>query len=129
VIYLDTTVALAALLSEDRRPPSGFWRADFIASRLLEYELSTRLHARRASDDVWKEATELLGSVSLVELSPPVLERASEAFPIPVRTLDALHLATAWWLRRELRGGVQLATYDTRMAAAAASMGMVLADA
>jgi predicted nucleic acid-binding protein len=64
-----------------------------------------------------------LGRVALAELSPVVLERALEPFPAPVRTLDALHLATAAYLRG--RGQpVQLATYDERMAEAAGRLGI-----
>ena len=36
----------------------------------------------------------LAGRVALLELSPPVLAHALDAFPAPVRTLDALHLAS-----------------------------------
>jgi hypothetical protein len=46
VIYLDTSVALAHLLAEDRSPPESLWQEPLIASRLLEYELWNRIHAR-----------------------------------------------------------------------------------
>jgi hypothetical protein len=56
--------------------------------------------------------------VSLVELDRAVLTRALHPFPVPVRTLDALHLATAGYLQQ--RGGdVRVATYDPRMAGVA----------
>jgi hypothetical protein len=60
-----------------------------------------------------------------IELSPPVLARALEPFPIPVRTLDWLHLASLEFLRS--RGQtVELASYDERMLAAARSLGVPL---
>jgi hypothetical protein len=43
VIYLDTSVVLAQLLAEDRRPPAALWTEVLVSSRLLEYELATRL--------------------------------------------------------------------------------------
>lgn len=46
MIYLDTSVALAQLLAEVRRPPVSIWRETLVASRLLEYELWTRVNAR-----------------------------------------------------------------------------------
>ena len=46
MIYLDTSVALAHLLAEDRRPPDALWGEELVSSRLLECELWTRLHAR-----------------------------------------------------------------------------------
>ena len=94
MIYLDTSVALAQLLAEDRAPPSSLWAEPLIASRLLEYEIWTRLNAQRLGGSHGEEARTLIQRVALVELAPPVLERALEPFPVPVRTLDALHLAS-----------------------------------
>jgi len=125
VIYLDTSVALAELLAEDRRPRPSLWEEPLASSRLLEYELWTRLHARRAGRSHGDAARELLSRLAFVELAPPVLARALEPFPRPVRTLDALHLATALFLR-ERRQEVELATYDERMAEAARAVGIRL---
>jgi len=125
VIYLDTSVALAQLLAEDRVPPVTLWRQPLIASRLLEYEIWTRLHARRLGRSHAEEARLLVGRVALVELAPPVLERALAPFPVAVRTLDALHLATIEFLR--VRGhAVDLATYDDRLATGARAIGIAL---
>ena len=46
VIYLDSSVALAHLLAEDRRPPESLWDESLVSSRLLEYELWTPIHCR-----------------------------------------------------------------------------------
>lgn len=125
MIYLDSSVALAHLLAEDRLPPASLWQEPLIASRLLEYEVWNRIHARRLGRSHGDEARELIGRTALIELSPPVLARAVEPFPVPVRTLDALHLASIEFLRA--RGQrVDLATYDERVAAAARAMGIPL---
>ena len=63
----------------------------------------------------------------MLELSPPVLTRALGAFPVPVRTLDALHLASIDYLRRHGQT-VELATYDRRMTGAAPAMGVPVID-
>jgi predicted nucleic acid-binding protein len=68
----------------------------------------------------------LLGRVALLDLAPPVLARALAPFPGPVRTLDALHLASAEFLRDQ-RQDVSLATYDERMAGAARALGIPVA--
>ena len=126
MIYLDTSVALAHLLGEDRVPPEDLWRQALVSSRLLEYELWTRIHGRGLGETHGDDARALLGTVHLVELAPPVLARALEPFPVPVRTLDALHLASIEFLRG--RGQtVDLATYDERLAAAAKRLGVALA--
>jgi uncharacterized protein len=124
VIYLDTSVVLAALFDEQRRPSADLWRRPLVASRLLAYELHTRCHARGVGTDVVEG---VLARVGLVELSPAVLRRALAPFPTPVRTLDALHLATALYLA-EHGQRVSMATYGARMAAAAAALGMERVD-
>jgi len=123
MIYLDTSVALAQLLSEDAHPPVRLWGESLVSSRLLEYELWVRLHARDLGRSHAEVAHNLLGRVAFLELSPPVLERALEPFPAGVRTLDALHLASMLFLRaRGLK--FSLATYDTHLADVAAALGI-----
>ena len=123
MIYLDTSVALAQLLAEDKIPPKELWRETLISSRLLEYEVWTRIHARRLSASHGENVRTLLARVSLLELAPPVLSRALEPFPSPVRTLDALHLASIEFLRS--RGqDLLLASYDERLTEAAARLGV-----
>jgi uncharacterized protein len=118
MIYIDTSVALAQLLAEDRIPPETIWQETLVTSRLLEYELWNRLHARRLVASHGELARELLQRLAFLELAPPVLARTLEPFPMPVRTLDALHLASIEFLRAQ-RQDVSLATYDQRMAQAA----------
>lgn len=123
MIYLDTSVALAHILAEDRAPPPSLWLQPLISSRLLEYEMWTRLHARKLGRSHGEEARSLLGRVALIELAPPILARALEEFPIPVRTLDSLHLASIEFLRAQGQT-VDLATYDTRLLEAARALGV-----
>lgn len=118
MIYLDTSVMLAALLAEDRRPDAAFWEHQLVASRLLEYETWVRLNARGLRESHGDVAQAYLDRVSFLELNPVVLAAALEPFPAPVRTLDALHLASVIFLRSR-RLDVELATFDRRMRQAA----------
>lgn len=59
MIYLDTSVALAHLLSADRRPPDLLWEETVVSSRLLEYELWNRLHARGSETTHGEHARDL----------------------------------------------------------------------
>jgi predicted nucleic acid-binding protein len=119
LIYLDTSVALAHLLAEDRRPPDSLWDEDLIiSSRLLEYEAWTVLHGRRLARSHGDSLRVVLTRVSILELDPAVVARALEPFPVPLRTLDALHLASVVYLL-EAGQAPKLATYDERMATAA----------
>jgi predicted nucleic acid-binding protein len=127
VIYLDSSVALAHLLAEDRSPPDSIWQTSLVSSRLLEYEVWNRIHARRLGHSHSEEVRALIGRLALIELAPPVLARALEPFPVPVRTLDALHLASIEFLRA--RGQtVELASFDERLLAAACALHIPLYD-
>lgn len=121
MIYLDSSVALAQLLAADRVPPPRLWDQPLTSSRLLEYEVWTRIHAGRLASTHGESARALVGRVALVELAPPVLARALEPFARPVRTLDALHLASMEFLRTQGQP-VELATYDERLARAARAL-------
>jgi uncharacterized protein len=125
--YLDSSVAIAHLLSESRRPPAALWDRDLISSRLLQYEIWTRINGRGLAASHSEPVRSLLAAVSMVELADPVLARALEPFPLPVRTLDALHLATIDFLRGQGRE-VELASYDERMVAAARRLNIPTAD-
>ena len=126
MIYLDSSVALAYLLAEDRLPPGSIWQAVLISSRLLEYEVWNRIHGRKLGRSHGEEVRALIGRVALIELAPPVLARALEPFPVPVRTLDALHLASIEFLRERAQR-IELASYDERLLTAAESMRIPLA--
>jgi len=123
MIYLDSSVALAQLFAEDHTPPSDLWREPLAASRLLQYEVWVRVHARQLEVAHGEKVRNLLDGVAYIELAPPVLARALEPFPVPVRTLDALHLATMEFLRGHGQA-IELASYDARLLAAARSLGI-----
>jgi hypothetical protein len=118
LIYLDTSVAVAHLLAEDRRPPEELWTHTLVSSRLLEYELWTRIHARGLTRSHADAAQALTGRVAFLDLIAEVLVRARAPFPSAVRTLDALHLASLHFLREQGQE-VSLASYDERMLTAA----------
>lgn len=127
MIYLDTSVVLARLFAEDRAPPDGFWSQTLVASRLLEFEVFNRVHARAGAASYAVDARQLVDRVNLLEMSQAVLGRALLPFLPAVRTLATLHLASMDFLRGQ---GVNLAlaTYDQRLAQAAVGLGFALAD-
>ena len=61
--------------------------------------------------------------LAVAEISPGILERASTPMPLPLGTLDAVHLATAI-LWREVRGrDLVMATHDQTLGDAARAFG------
>ena len=123
MIYLDTSVVLAHLLAEDRSPPPSIWTEILVSSRLLEYEVWVRIHARGLTRSHSEVARQTLARIGFLELLPRVLERALEPFPVAVRTLDALHLASVVFLTG-LGQQPRLASYDERMLAASKKLGI-----
>jgi len=63
--------------------------------------------------------------VVLIAIENPILEAAASVGPQTLRSLDAIHLATAQELGDDL--GV-LITYDRRLAEAAAELGLPVAS-
>ncbi len=126
MIYIDSSVALAQLLFETSSPRRSLWQEPLVSSRLLEYEVWNRIHAYRLTLTRSDEARALLALVNMIEMTGPVLARALEPFPVSVRTLDGLHLATLDALRRQ-GGSVELASYDIRLIAAAQAVGIAVA--
>ena len=129
MIYVDSSVALAHLLGETRVPPASLWEESLVSSRLLEYEMWTRVNALGLTRTHGDDVRSLLATVALLELTPLVLARAVEPFPVPVpvRTLDALHLASMLFLKD--RGEpITLTTYDERLARAARALGVSLLE-
>ena len=90
------------------------------------YEVWNRVNVRGLMGSRGTRARGLLTRVSLVEMSQPVLARALEPFPVGLRTLDALHLATAEYLRQQGES-VELPSYDGRLIAAAQAIGIPIA--
>lgn len=125
--YVDSSVVLADLLKEERRPAPEFWEQPLYASRLMEYDVWVTLHSRRRAAESAERARWVLDQVDFLEMTTSPLDRVKLPFPVPLRTLDALHLASADWLRRE-GFAVEFATYDARLRQAALVMGFSVVE-
>jgi hypothetical protein len=123
VIYLDSSVALAHLLAEDRFPPDALWQQSLVSSRLLECEVWNRINAHHLQNSHGDAVRNLIDRVAMIEMVGPVLKRALQPFPVPVRTLDAIHLSALEFIRAQ-KQSVQLASYDDRLLAAARLLGI-----
>ena len=134
--YLDASVVLRFILGQPGKLGSWSSIEHALSSDLLRVEcLRTldRLRLAGALDDDELVARRgavhhLLRAIDLVDVSPAVLARASQPFPLPLGTLDAIHLATAL-LWKERRGeDLVLATHDRQLARAAEACGVALAE-
>jgi predicted nucleic acid-binding protein len=129
-VYVDTSVVLRVVLGE-RRVLAEWPSIDVaMASELVRVEaLRTIDRARiqlQLSDEEVASRREgvfaILGACHIARVDGVVLERAAEPFPTLVRTLDAIHLATALLIRTEHEDLV-FATHDGQLATAARSVG------
>ncbi len=125
MIYIDSSVALSEVFSENRRPPRAFWDQPLVASRLTDLEMRVRAtRTGRAAE--FQAVTDLLAArINFLDIAPPSLELIYRGGTRELRTLDAIHLATVAHLNRAHRR-IPLATYDQRLAAAADSLGIAV---
>ena len=127
MIYLDSSVALAHLLAEDRFPPEALWDQPLVSSRLLECEVWNRVNAHQLQNSHGEAVRNLISRLAMIEMVGPVLARGLQPFPVPVRTLDAIHLSALEFVRAQQQN-VQLASYDERLLTAARLLGIAVWD-
>jgi hypothetical protein len=87
MIYLDSSVALAYLLAEDRYPSNALWDQSAVSASLLESEVWNRINARRLQDSHGDAVRGLIGRIGIIEMLPPIPKRALDPFPVPIRNL------------------------------------------
>lgn len=120
MIYLETSAAAKALIDENGSDAVRQAFADgieFVSSRLLAVELHAVADRRAVSADA---AQELINRVALVSLTDDTLTRAVDMHS-GLRTLDALHLATAIEIGDAL---TSILTFDLEFTAAATRLGI-----
>jgi predicted nucleic acid-binding protein len=123
VAYLDTSAAVKLLMSERESPALRTWlrrRPERASAALLRVEL-VRVVRRAGLPRLIPEARKLLAGVHLIRLDDALLDRAADLDPTDLRSLDSIHLAAAASLGDDLEAVV---SYDDRLLAAAASLGL-----
>lgn len=137
IAYLDSSALLRVLLGEPGALPTLRECEALVSSEILVVEcLRTidrlRLQGRLSTTEAAERrdlANEWFEAVDLVLLRGPVLGRASEPLPVPLGTLDALHLATALVWRERRQQDLTVATHDNELALAARAFGFAVLDA
>jgi len=123
--YLDTSAVVKLVAAETETAALTAWIAaeqnDFVSCDLLRTELFRTV--RRSSPDSVTRARSVVDSITILAVPSSTFERAGELAPPTLRSLDAIHLATALELGDDLDG---LVTYDERLAAVAASYGITV---
>lgn len=135
ILYAESSAILAWLLGEPAqgRVVAEFAAADRVATSAITVVECARGLARARHDGritaVEERAAlhmldEASGSWHVLEVSEDVIVRARATFPVePVRSLDALHLASAWSILAAA-GSVTTLSLDDRVRDNARSLGM-----
>jgi uncharacterized protein len=127
--YLDTSAAVKLVQEEPGSKALVAWLWEGQGKREGERELASSmlLHTellratRRARPDLLAAARALLDHVAMLDVSREVCDRAGLLESDGMRSLDALHLASALALAEDLEG---IVTYDTRLRDAALALGL-----
>ena len=132
IAYLDASVVLRLVLGEPNKLAEWKRVESAVASALTGVECLRTLDRLGRSGALTEKdvATRreavyrLLEGVEVVDIARPILRRASEPFPAPIGTLDAIHLATAMAWRDASETTLVVATHDKALGAAARSVGL-----
>ena len=123
MIYLDSSAIVKLVVPEpesralrQQLAPTGDW----ISSALAQVEVLRAIRRRNVPDEAVRDAERMLSRIALAPLAEPILNAAATAQPSGLRSLDAIHLATAL----SLFGLDFFVTYDRRLLAAAAAAGL-----
>ena len=124
LIYLDSSVALRTILDVPERRRVQSWMQEagtaFVSSRLLRTEV---IRVLRRDGRPLDDGKPLLDRVGLIDITRRV-HTIAESIERHVRTLDALHLATALLIDE----AVTVATHDHAMRAVAEHIGLLVVD-
>jgi predicted nucleic acid-binding protein len=134
-LYAETSAVLRWLFAEDggEAVRDALAAAEKVTSSRLAL-IETRRVVRRAERegrltaaqgaDVLAVFAQAVSTWAILEISEEIARRAEEAFPSePVRTLDAIHLASALFLRQSFPD-LEVLTSDERLRANAALLGL-----
>lgn len=121
--YVDTSALTKLVVAEAESRALRRWLAPTqrvaVSSDLTRTELLRAVG--RSAPDRMVQARAVLDALVLLQVTTDVFETAALLEPATLRTLDAVHLASALTLGDELEG---LVAYDERLATAAASLGI-----
>lgn len=126
MIYLDSSALMKLIRREDETDTLRQWleqrpEQPVVTSELGRVEVLRA--ARRVGSQVLAEARAVVGDLDLVSLDRAVQDVACDVGEPTLRTLDALHLASALLLGD---GVTAFVCYDERLAGAAHAVGLVV---
>ena len=131
IAYVDSSVILRMVLGQPNALAEWKQIDRGVSSALIRVELlrtldRLRLRTGLTDAEIARRRAVILQAVDLlelVEIDPVVLDRAAQPLPTEIRTLDAIHLATALLWRERSTAELVMATHDHRLGTAAQAHG------
>jgi predicted nucleic acid-binding protein len=124
-LYLDASAIIKLVFNEEETDALEAFLHDRplrLSSALARVEVMRA--ARTVGDEqVTRHAGAVLDAVELIAPADALLMAAGRVAPLTVRSLDAVHLATALELAADIEG---IVVYDRRLAAAARDAGLTV---
>lgn len=119
--YLDASAIVKLVVTEAESAAMHRWyvEAERVATSRVGLVETVRATSRTPVDEAHR--ARVLADCDVIELDEAVARRAAAVGPAHLKTLDAVHLATALALGTELDAFV---TYDQRLAGAARALGL-----
>jgi predicted nucleic acid-binding protein len=125
LIYADSSALVKLVIDEPESDALehhvGAGESLLATSRIAVVEVKRATGVANPSPEVRKTTDRLLRACALVEVTPAVIDVAASLASPTVRTLDAIHVASALRIEAE-----ELLAYDRRLAAAAAAHGLAV---
>jgi hypothetical protein len=131
IAYVDSSVVARFVLRQPDRLVEVTTFDQRFTSQLTQLECLRAVDRARMDDDLPPDEVlarslalyGLLRGMKRVAVSRAVLERGSASFPLPVKSLDAIHMGTALHLRERSYPQMTFATHDRQQARLALLLG------
>jgi predicted nucleic acid-binding protein len=126
LLYLDSSALVKLVLPEAESAALleslAAWPVR-LTSEIAQVEVLRAVRRATTEPEVEERAEKVLAGLHLVKMDPDILARAARLEPRTVRSLDAIHLASALSLGDDM-GAIMI--YDAALAAAAAGCGLTV---
>lgn len=130
--YVDSSVLIRVILNESGKMLPLLEYKEIYASDLVRIECMRTYYRLKFENKIttqqlaeYVEKTGLLfKKLSLIPISRFLITRCTQALPIHVRSLDAIHLGTALLLAEKTNTDISFFTHDKKLAQAARAMGL-----
>ena len=125
MVYLDSSAIVKLVVAEAESAALHRYlvtQREHVSSALARVEVCRAVRRTDVSEATSRRAEQVLAHVGLIALDEPLLRDAAALSPTGLRSLDAVHLATAL----SLEALDVIVTYDRRLHAAASQAGLAV---